>query len=92
MQRQIFCITKTDNDHDPHARIEAIGGVLKGKRWRHSEEMAIAKIKRDPFSYYVSVGTHTVWVIVSTHNGREYLKTQQDRYAPDNLLSLPECP
>jgi hypothetical protein len=40
----------------------------------------------------VSRGGRTVRVIVVTHNGREYLKTEGDRYSPDNLLALPECP
>jgi hypothetical protein len=54
--------------------------------------VAIANVKRDSTSYYVSAGGRTVWVVVAKHNGREYLKTQADGYSPDNLLSLPECP
>jgi hypothetical protein len=28
----------------------------------------------------------------SAPDRRDYLKTQNDRFLPDNLLSLPECP
>ena len=94
MTKQVTCINKRGH-HNPHERIQAIGGVVSvvsGVRWRNSEDRAITNVKRDPKSYYVSVGGHSVWVIVATHNGREYLKTQNDGYSPDNLSSLPECP
>jgi hypothetical protein len=28
---------------------------------------------------------------VKNHDNRDYLKTENDRFLPDNLLSLPEC-
>jgi hypothetical protein len=31
-------------------------------------------------------------VIIGTHNGHRYLKTQNDVVHPDKLLSLPEYP
>jgi len=43
-------------------------------------------------TYYVSKGGRTVPVIIAIHQGRPYLKTQDDGYSPDNLLALPECP
>ncbi len=92
MSKQVSCINKRGNHYDPHERIQAIGGVTGLYRWKDSEDVAIANVKRDATSYYVSVGGRTVWVIVATHNGREYLKTQADGYSPDNLLALPECP
>lgn len=39
----------------------------------------------------VSEQGKTVKVIVKKHDGRDYLKTENDRFLPDNLLSLPEC-
>ena len=92
MSKQVSCIVKRPSHYDAHTRIQAIGGVSNGYRWKDSEEAAIANVKRDSSSYYVSVGGRTVWVVVAKHNGREYLKTQPDGYSPDNLLSLPECP
>jgi hypothetical protein len=63
-----------------------------GTQWWRSEDDAIRDVEADPLAYYVSVGGRTVWVIIAWHNGRKYLKTQEDGYRPDNLLSLPECP
>ncbi len=87
MARQITCITKLPNHQDRHRRIQAVGG----SGFYDSEETAIANVKRDPQSYYVSEQGKSVWVIVKQHDGRDYLKTQNDRFLPDNLLSLPEC-
>ena len=87
MTRRITCITKLPNHQDRHRRIQAIGG----SGWRDSEETAIANVKRDKSAYEVSEQGKTVKVIVKTHDGREYLKTESDHFLPDNLLSLPEC-
>jgi len=87
---EVQCIDKRDR-HNPHERIEAIGGVYGGKQWRMPEEDAIRSIRSGEFSFYVSRGGRTVDVIIATHNGREYLKTENDGYSPDNLLSLNSC-
>lgn len=91
MAKQITCITKLPNHEDRHRRIQAVGGGSGTDRWKDSEETAIANVKRDPHWYYVSEQGKSVWVRVKTHDGREYLKTENDRFLPDNLLSLPEC-
>ena len=88
MSKQVTCINKRPSHNDPHERIKSIGG----SGWKDPENPAISNVKRDPSSYYVSQGGRTVRVIVATHNGREYLKTEADGYSPDNLLALPECP
>jgi Protein of unknown function (DUF3892) len=87
MARQITCITKLPNHEDRHRRIQAVGG----SGFYDSEEAAIANVKRDPQSYYVSEQGKSVWVKVAQHDRRDYLKTQTDHFLPDNLLSLPEC-
>jgi predicted secreted protein len=87
MAKQVTCITKKEH-HNPHERIVGIGGA----GWWRGEDDAIRDVERDSESYYASVGGKSVWVIVATHNGRKYLKTQTDGYAPNNLLSLPDCP
>ena len=92
MTRQIMCIEKHPSHYDAHTRIKAVGGVANSVRWKDSEDAAIKNVKRDPQSYYSSVNGVSVWVIVATHNGREYLKTTSDGYAPNNLLSLDDCP
>jgi len=88
---QIMCINKSPR-LDPHMRIANVGGVHDGKRWKISEDDAIAGIEQGKWAFFVSAGGHSVWVIVATHLGRKYLKTQADGLQPDNLLSLPECP
>jgi hypothetical protein len=87
MARQIKCITKLPNHQDRHRRIQAVGG----DGFYDPEETAIANVKRDPNYYWVTEQGKSVWVIVKTHDGRNYLKTQNDNFLPDNLLSLPEC-
>ena len=92
MTKQIMCINKRGGHYNPHERIQSVGGVHNGQRWKDSEDVAIRKVERDPRSYSVERNGRSVWVIVATHNGRKYLKTQNDGYSPDNLLALPECP
>ena len=89
---QVSCINKT-NRMDPHDRIHSIGGRLAdGRPWKMSQPDAIAAISAGRERFWVSAGGASVWVIVAQHNGRSYLKTQNDGLQPDNLLSLPECP
>lgn len=87
---QVECITKRPSHHDPHERIQGIGGTANGGWW-HPEEQAIQNIELRVHSYFVMVNGRRVDVIVATHNGRKYLKTTADGYAPNNLLNLPEC-
>ena len=92
MTRQVMCINKRGGHYNPHERIQAIGGVENGFRWKDPEDVAIQNVERNPSSYFVHRIGVSVWVIVAVHNGRKYLKTQNDSYAPDNLLALQECP
>ena len=87
MSRQVKCINKTDRA-SRHERISHIGGD-----WgRITESEAIRQIKLDRNAFHVRVGNFDVKVIIATHLGREYLKTESDTTTVDNLLSLPECP
>ena len=92
MSLRIQCINKLPNHQDRHRRIQAVGGMDGSTRWKHTEDQAIANVKRNATAYYVTEQGRSVWVKVAVHDGREYLKTQTDRFLPDNLLSLPECP
>jgi hypothetical protein len=87
---QVKCINKRDR-LSAHERIKNIGGFTD-RQWKLTEEEAIAYIKNGEWAFYTSVGGKSVWVVIATHNGSEYLKTEADGYSPDNLLSLPECP
>ena len=92
MSKQVMCINKRPAHLDPHERIQAIGGTEGGYRWKRPEADAIQDVKRDTTAYYTLVNGRRAYLVVAKHNGREYLKTQNDGYKPDNLLSLPECP
>jgi hypothetical protein len=52
MARQVMCINKRGNHYAAHERIQAIGGVANGYRWKDAEAVAIANVERDPTSYY----------------------------------------
>ncbi len=89
---QVSCINKRQHQN-PHERIQNIGGInADGSRWKMSEDVAIRDIDAGTYRFYTSVAGKSVWVVISVHNGRRYLKTESDSYAPNNLLSLPECP
>jgi Protein of unknown function (DUF3892) len=87
---QVKCINKRQHQN-PHERILYIGGFTD-RQWKITEDEAIAYINSGEWQFYVSVNGKSVWVVIATHNGREYLKTEPDGYAPNNLLALPECP
>lgn len=93
MSRRVTCITKRGGHHNPHERIQGIGGGASAlTQWWRAEADAIMEVGRDPKAYFVSVGERSIWLTVANHLGRKYLKTQADGYSPDNLLALPECP
>jgi NAD-dependent DNA ligase len=88
---QIQCINKSHRQN-PHEHITHVGGILNGTRWRITQQEAIDFIESGKWRFYVSVSSKSVWVIVATHNGHKYLKTENDSTTSNNLLSLTECP
>jgi Protein of unknown function (DUF3892) len=93
---QVRCIRKRGDHHDPHVRIEGLGGVHANQRWYMLEADIIVELKKsDPprrWNFFASVGGKSAWVVVAQHSGRDYLKTEPDKYPANNLLELPECP
>lgn len=89
---RVGCINKRERNN-AHERIQAIGGQNSdGTRWKMTEENAIRSIETGEYAFFVLVNGREVDVVVAAHEGRKYLKTTADGYAPNNLLSLPECP
>lgn len=62
-----------------------------GRPWKLTEAEVIQSIKHGVY-FYVIVNHREYQVIVSRYRSREYLKTTMDRYVPELLLSLPDCP
>lgn len=89
---QIRCINKSDRTNI-HERIVNIGGINEdGKRWKITQNEAIAAIEANKWQFYVGQGINRVDVIVGTSAaGYKYLKTKNDTTTINNLLSLPEC-
>jgi hypothetical protein len=92
---RVSCIRKRDRQN-PHERIDGLGGMHGGKGWYLIEADIISELEKPTtirrWNFYTSENSKSAWVVVAVHNGRKYLKTEADGYAPNNLLSLPECP
>lgn len=89
---QVNYTHKRGNHYAPHERIQGIAGDA-GNGWYRSEANVIDDIDRTGLnSYYVIVNGRQVDVVTDVRNGRKYIKTKADDYAPNNLLSLPEPP
>ena len=87
---QIKCINK--NPRAPvHQRITDIGGYTD-RAWKITVEDAIDHIESGAWEFYALVNGERQKVIVSSHAGRKYLKTETDDDSPDTLLRLPDCP
>lgn len=91
----VVCINKHPFHSDPHARIQHIGTNESRNATSYSKKWTVDQVidairKRDVF-YSTDKRGDIVNLDIATHNGREYVKTQNDGIQPDNLLEKPEC-
>ncbi len=75
--------------HDPLERIETIGGQNSDNtRWQLSQTAAIAAIEAGTDEFFVTADGQPVKLIVVTHRGLKYLKSEREKTHPDDLLTL----
>lgn len=86
---QVTC-HKPDN-FDADRRLQGLGGP-GGDGWYRTIDVLIGLIKGGDKFWTVDQKNNSVWIIVSSRKGREYLKTESDDVEPNNLLALPHCP
>lgn len=91
----VVCVTKHPYHTDPHTRIQTIGtnesnsATSPSKLW--TVDQVIKAIRSDGTFYCTDKKGDIVKVIIATHNGNEYVKTENDGIQPDNLLAKPDC-
>lgn len=95
MTYYVICINKHPYHSDPHTRIQYIGtnesatATQYTKKW--TVPQVIAAIRTGDAFYCTDKRGDRVKLVVATHNGNEYVKTENDGIQPDNLLAKPEC-
>jgi hypothetical protein len=90
IQRRTVSFVQKAYSYDPHERIESIGGFNSDKsRWKLSQPAAIAAIEGGLDEFFVPTPERLVKVVVMSHSGQKYLKTEADGKGPDCLLALP---
>jgi len=74
---------------DPLEQMEAIGGVNADfSRWKLSQEAAIAAIEAGTDEFVVDANGVRVRLVVLTHGGQKYLKTERAKKHSDGVLRL----
>lgn len=89
---RITCINKIPRD-SPYERITRVGG-FGTSHWTLSVDDVIGRIESGKEAFYVErpTGDAVDVVVAISRYGNKYIKTTADADAPNNLLSLPECP
>jgi len=88
-RRRIVSTVSRAYSRDPFERVEAIGGVNSDRtRWKLSQAAAIAAIEAGTDEFIVNATDCEVKLIVLTHGGQKYLRSEREKTHPDDLLSL----
>jgi len=89
-RRRAISFIRRAYSHDPHERVEAIGGINSDRtRWSLSQTAAITAIEAGTDEFFMATAEQPVKVIVETISGQKYLRTEREKTHPDELLSLP---
>ncbi|MEO7412636.1 MAG: DUF3892 domain-containing protein [Opitutaceae bacterium] len=74
---------------DPLERVENIGGLNSDHtRWTLTQAAAISAIEAGTDEFFVNADGGPVRLVVLTHRGEKYLKSEREKTHPDDLLSL----
>ena len=88
-RHRIVSVANRAYSNDPLERVAAISGVNSDHtHWKLSQEAAIAAIEAGTDEFIVKDGGHTVKLVVLTHGGQKYLRTEREKTHPDDLLRL----
>jgi Protein of unknown function (DUF3892) len=85
--RRVTCVTRRDDHLPPHRRISHLGGG----DWQLEEDEAIAMVKLNMNAFFLETDGGTEYLVLRSHQGREYLTTEGDGLVPHSLISLPGC-
>ncbi len=76
----------------PSGHPEKAVNEVAGATWKMKREAAIGWLTVDSHTFFIKQGDQKIYLIVATHNGQSWLRTDKDWAQPNLLLSLPECP
>jgi Protein of unknown function (DUF3892) len=75
--------------HDPFELVETIGGLNSDRtRWKLSQAAAIGAIEAGTDEFFVNAEGRPVKLVVLTHQGQKYLRTEREKTHPGELLTL----
>jgi hypothetical protein len=90
INRRIVSFAHRAYSHDPHEHIDSVGGYNSDKsRWRLSQAAVVAAIETGLSEFLVVTKDQSTKIVIVTHGGQKYLKTELDAKTPDTLLALP---
>ena len=88
-RRRVISIVHRAYSHDPHERIDAVGGMNSDRtRWTFSQAAAIAAIEAGTDEFFVDASGETIKVVVQITGGQKYLQSEREKTHPDDLLRL----
>lgn len=88
-RRRLVSIANRAYSSDPLEQVEAIAGTNPDHtHWKLSQAAAIAAIEAGTDEFFVNASGQPVKLVVFTHGGEKYLRTEREKTHPSDLLSL----